>query len=97
MDYPNLTFEQPDRKTFKNLDLAFQALDRKGNAACVLNAANEVTVQAFLEDKIKFLDIADINQQTMEKGDFVAKPSYEDYVQTDKLARIRAQELVLSV
>ncbi len=97
MDYPNLTFEQPDRKTFKNLDLAFQALDRKGNAACVLNAANEVTVQAFLEDKIKFLDIADINQQTMEKVDFVAKPSYEDYVQTDKLARIRAQELVLSV
>jgi len=97
MDYPNLTFEQPDRKTFKNLDLAFTALDRKGNAACVLNAANEVSVQAFLEDKIKFLDIADINQQTMEKVDFVAKPSYEDYVQTDKMARIRAEELVLSI
>jgi 1-deoxy-D-xylulose-5-phosphate reductoisomerase len=97
MDYPNLTFEQPDRKTFKNLDLAFTALDRKGNAACVLNAANEVSVQAFLEDKIKFLDIADINQQTMEKVDFVAKPSYEDYVQTDKMARIRAEELVLSL
>ena len=97
MDYPNLTFEQPDRKTFKNLGLAFTALDRKGNAACVLNAANEVSVQAFLEDKIKFLDIAEINQQTMEKVDFVAKPSYEDYVQTDKLARIRAEELVLSV
>ena len=97
MDYPNLTFEQPDRKTFKNLGLAFTALDRKGNAACVLNAANEVSVQAFLEDKIKFLDIAEINQQTMEKVDFVAKPSYEDYVQTDKLARIRAEELILSV
>ena len=97
MDYPNLTFEQPDRKTFKNLGLAFTALDRKGNAACVLNAANEVSVQAFLEDKIKFLDIADINQQTMEKVDFVAKPSYEDYVQTDKMARIRAEELVLSL
>ena len=97
MDYPNLTFEQPDRKTFKNLGLAFTALDRKGNAACVLNAANEVSVQAFLEDKIKFLDIAEINQQTMEKVDFVAKPSYEDYVQTDKMARIRAEELVLSL
>lgn len=97
MDYPNLTFEQPDRKTFKNLGLAFTALDRKGNAACVLNAANEVSVQAFLEDKIKFLDIADINQQTMEKVDFVANPSYEDYVQTDKMARIRAEELVLSL
>ena len=97
MDYPNLTFEQPDRETFKNLGLAFTALDRKGNAACVLNAANEVSVQAFLEDKIKFLDIADINQLTMENVDFVAKPSYEDYVQTDKLARIRAEELVLSV
>ena len=97
MDYPNLTFEQPDRKTFKNLGLAFTALDRKGNAACVLNAANEVSVQAFLEDKIKFLDIAEINQQTMEKVDFVANPSYEDYVQTDKMARIRAEELVLSL
>jgi len=97
MDYPNLTFEQPDRKTFKNLDLAFTALDRKGNTACVLNAANEVSVQAFLDDKIKFLDIADINQLTMENVDFVAKPSYEDYVQTDKLARIRAEELVLSI
>ena len=97
MDYPNLTFEQPDRETFKNLGLAFTALDRKGNTACVLNAANEVSVQAFLEDKIKFLDIAEINQQTMEKVDFVAKPSYEDYVQTDKMARIRAEELVLSL
>ena len=97
MDYSNLTFEQPDRKTFKNLDLAYTALDRKGNTACVLNAANEVSVQAFLEDKIKFLDIADINQLTMENVDFVAKPSYEDYVQTDKLARIRAEELVLRI
>lgn len=96
MDYPNLTFEQPDRKTFKNLDLAFTALDKKGNSACVLNAANEVSVQAFLDDKIKFLDIAEINQQTMEKVEFVAKPSYEDYVKTDELARIRAKELVFS-
>ncbi len=94
MDYPTLTFEQPDRKTFRNLDLAFQALDKKGNAACVLNAANEVTVQAFLEDKIKFLDIAAINEKTMELVDFVGKPSYDDYVQTDIDARVRATELV---
>jgi len=93
MDYPNLTFEQPDRETFLNLNLAFEALNRKGNAACILNAANEVSVQAFLNDKIGFLDIALINQECMEKVSFVKTPSYEDYVQTDVETRIMAREL----
>ncbi len=94
MDYPNLTFEQPDRKTFRNLDLAYQALDKGGNSACLLNAANEVTVQAFLEDKIKFLDIAEINEATMNGAQFIQKPNYENYVSSDAEARELASELI---
>lgn len=93
MDYPSLTFEQPDREVFLNLNLAFDALEKTGNSACVLNAANEVSVQAFLNDKIGFLDIAKINQACMDKIPFVQKPSYEDYVQTDIETRILAREL----
>lgn len=93
MDYPSLTFEQPDREVFLNLNLAFEALEKKGNTACVLNAANEVSVQAFLNDKIGFLDIAKINQACMDKIPFIQKPSYEDYVQTDIETRILAREL----
>lgn len=87
MDYPQLTFEQPDRQTFRNLDLAYQALEKGGTAACALNAANEVTVQLFLEDKIAFLDIARINELVMNSVDFVAHPQYEDYVAVDTQAR----------
>ena len=93
MDYPSLTFEQPDREVFLNLNLAFEALEKKGNSACVLNAANEVSVQAFLNEKTGFLDIAKINQACMDKIPFIQKPSYEDYVQTDIETRILAREL----
>jgi 1-deoxy-D-xylulose-5-phosphate reductoisomerase len=87
MDYPNLTFEQADRETFNNLNLAFQAMDMGGNAACLLNAANEISVAAFLKDEISFLDIARINEQTMMAGTAVKTPSYEDYVASDAEAR----------
>ncbi len=87
MDYPNLTFEQADRETFNNLNLAFQAMDMGGNAACLLNAANEISVAAFLKDEISFLDIARINEQTMLAGTAVKTPSYEDYVASDAEAR----------
>lgn len=90
MDYPQLTFEQADRKTFRNLDLAYEALDAGGTKACALNAANEITVQAFLEDRISFLDIAKINEATMKSVDFVAQATYEDYVQVDQAARLFA-------
>lgn len=90
MDYPQLTFEQADRKTFRNLDLAYEALDAGGTKACALNAANEITVQAFLEDRISFLDIAKINEVTMKSVDFVAQATYEDYVQVDQAARLFA-------
>ena len=93
-DYPNLSFEQPDKKTFSNLSLAFSALQKGGNIACALNAANEITVDAFLNGKIKFLDIAEINANSMEKVTFVAHPNYEDYVATDEQTRIIAKELI---
>ena len=94
MDYPELTFEQPDLKTFKNLAFAFDAMDRGGNAACILNAANEVAVDALLKDKVKFLGMSDIIESCMQKVTFVAQPSYDDYVATDEATRILAQELI---
>ena len=94
MDYPELTFEKPDTETFLNLQLAFNALEKGGNMACILNAANEVAVEAFLKDKIKFLDSAEINQKCMEQVTFIAHPTYEDYVATDKQTRAFAESLI---
>lgn len=87
INYPNLTFEQPDKKTFRNLELAFLALGKSGNMPCILNAANEVSVERFLKDEIKFLQIAELNEFCMDEIGFVELPSYEDYVETDRLAR----------
>lgn len=90
IDYPQLTFEAPDRKTFRNLDLAYKAMELEGTAACALNAANEVSVQLFLEDKIGFLDIARINETVMEQTTFVKNPVYDDFVSVDDQARALA-------
>ncbi len=87
LDYPNLTFEQADRSTFRNLDLAFEAMNRAGNAACVLNAANEVAVAAFLKDQAGFLEMSDILEHTLAKTAFIKTPSYTDYVESDAEAR----------
>lgn len=94
MDYANLTFEQPDREVFRCLDLAYQALHKCGNAACVLNAANELAVAAFLEDKIDFLQIPELIEHTMAKAHFVAQPSLEDLIASDTEARRIAQEFI---
>ncbi len=94
MDYPELTFEQPDSETFKNLALAFQALEKGGNVACVLNAANEIAVEAFLNDEIGFLEIAEINQKCMEEIAFIKSPSYDDYVKTNSETRAFANSLI---
>ncbi|MBB3701527.1 1-deoxy-D-xylulose-5-phosphate reductoisomerase [Flammeovirga yaeyamensis] len=87
MDYPTLTFETPDKDTFVNLQLAYNALKQKGNAACILNAANEIAVERFLKDEIKFLEIAELNSYCMENYQYIASPSYEDYVATDTQVR----------
>ncbi|MDC0204211.1 1-deoxy-D-xylulose-5-phosphate reductoisomerase [Flavobacteriales bacterium] len=93
-DYPNLTFEKPDFKTFRNLQLAYSAMEKGGNMPCVLNAANEIAVAAFLQDKIKFLNMPDLIVDCMEKITFVSKPTLEDYVETDEATRILANELL---
>lgn len=87
LDYPNLTFEQPDRSTFTNLDLAFKAMEMGGTAACALNAANEVAVDLFLKEKIGFLDIARINEFVLNEINHFSAPSYENFVEIDRLAR----------
>ncbi|MNE15690.1 1-deoxy-D-xylulose 5-phosphate reductoisomerase [compost metagenome] len=91
LDYPQLTFEPADKETFRNLQLAYDALDRKGTAACALNAANEISVQLFLEEKIGFLDIARINEKVLLETPLISNPSYEDYVETDRIARLLAK------
>ena len=94
MDYPNLTFEKPDLETFRNLQLAYNAMGKGGNMPCILNAANEIAVAAFLKDKIGFLNMSDLIADCMEKITFVSNPSLEDYVATNKETRILAKELL---
>ena len=93
-NYPALTFERPDTETFRNLALAFEALNRGGNMPCVLNAANEVVVKEFLQDRIGFLQMSDVVEQCLSKMNYVASPGLEDYVNTDKETRIKAKELI---
>lgn len=94
MDYPQLTFEQPDLETFRNLQLAYSAMERGGNMPCILNAANEVAVGAFLRDEVGFLEMSDLIESCMAKVAYIAHPSYDDYVNTDSETRIRASALV---
>jgi 1-deoxy-D-xylulose-5-phosphate reductoisomerase len=97
LNYPNLTFEKPDLDTFRNLQLAYDAMEKGGNLACVLNAANEVTVEAFLKDKIKFLDIAAINEKVLVTANFIANPTLDALYQTDLSARSLAQEIISKI
>lgn len=94
MNYPQLTFEKADTETFVCLGLAFDALRRGGNAACAMNAANEVAVAAFLREEIGFLQIAELIGKVMDQAPFIAKPTYADYVETDKEARRLAHSLL---
>lgn len=100
VDFPALgalTFERPDTERFRNLALAMEAMRQGGNLPCILNAANEVVVDAFLHDRIGFLQMSDVVEQTMQRTAFVAKPSYDDYVATDAEARRIAAELIPSI
>jgi 1-deoxy-D-xylulose-5-phosphate reductoisomerase len=94
MDYPSLTFEKADTDTFRNLSLAYKAMHKGGNMACVLNAANEVVVDAFLKDKIGFLEMSDIIESCMEKSTFVGNPAYDDFVSSDEESRALANTLI---
>ncbi len=92
--YSTLTFEEPDMERFRNLAFAFEAARQGGNMPCILNAANEVVVAAFLQDRIGFLQMSDVIERTMRKASFIVNPSYEDYVATDTEARRLAAELL---
>lgn len=89
-----LTFEEPDLQRFPNLRLAYEAIAKGGNMPCILNAANEVVNLAFREGKCGFLQMSDVIEQTMATTNFIAQPTYEDYVQTDRLARQIAKERI---
>ena len=93
-DYSSLTFEQADVDTFRNLGFAFKALDQGGNMACILNAANEIAVGAFLKEEIGFLQMSDLLEHCMEHGTFLVHPTLEDYIETDLLTRKMAQNWV---
>ncbi len=93
-NFSSLTFEKADDKLFKNLALAFDALEKGGNIACALNAANEITNEAFRKELIPFLAIGEINEQVMHATEFVKSPKIEDYIQTNELARQKALEIV---
>lgn len=94
LDYPQLTFEKADTETFLNLNLAYEAMKRGGNAACIINAANEITNRAFLEEKIGFLEIAEINSKCLESATFIEKPTLEDYMNSDEESRRLAANFV---
>ncbi|MDR1610533.1 MAG: 1-deoxy-D-xylulose-5-phosphate reductoisomerase [Candidatus Symbiothrix sp.] len=88
--FSTLTFEEPDTRKFRNLTLAGEAIAKGGNMPCILNAANEIAVAAFLEDKISFPAMSEIIEKTMERVSFIASPGLEDYMQTDAEARANA-------
>ena len=88
----NLSFEEPDIKTFRNLALAYEAMNKGGNIPCILNAANEIAVDAFLHEKCSFTAMSDLIESTMAKIDFIACPAIDDYIETDKMSRIVARE-----
>ncbi|ADY51192.1 1-deoxy-D-xylulose 5-phosphate reductoisomerase [Pseudopedobacter saltans DSM 12145] len=97
LDYPSLTFEPADMNTFRNLAYAFDALQKGGNMACIINAANEVVVAEFLKERIGFLQMSDIIESCMLNVDFVEKPILEDYFQTDRETRAYALDLITNI
>ena len=92
--YSQLDFEKPDTDKFRNLVFAFYAMERAGNMPCILNAANEIAVAAFLQDKINFLHMSDVIEKTMQQCSYIAKPTYDDYVDSNQEARNIAQDFV---
>jgi 1-deoxy-D-xylulose-5-phosphate reductoisomerase len=87
LDFPRLDFEPPNTKIFRNLALSYEALNRGGNMPCVLNAANEIVVDAFLKEKIGFAEMPEIIEKTMGRATFVEKPGIDDLIQTNNETR----------
>lgn len=96
LDYPKLTFLQPDRNIFSNLALAYEAMKKGGNMPCIMNAANEIAVDAFLNGEIKFLQIPQIIEQCMLSIGFISVPTYDDLVETNRLSKSYTQKMIIS-
>ncbi len=96
LDHPKLTFEPPDKELFRNLGLAYEALEAGGNMPCILNAANEAAVFAFLNEKIKFLEMTDVIEHCMQTVSFISRPSYDDYVETHRDSVKYAEEFIVN-
>lgn len=94
IDYPELTFEKPDPETFRNLGLAFEVAEKGGNQPCILNAANEIAVQGFLEEKIGFLEISEVIENCLQSVSYIRTPVLEDFIESDKETRAKALELI---
>src|SRR5690606_6939727 len=93
-EYNTLSFEEPDLRTFRNLALAMEALEKGGNLPAVMNAANEIAVYAFLRNRVNFLDMTDVIEKTMQKIPFVAQPTLEEYFESDGAARSFAADII---
>lgn len=94
INYPDLTFEKPDLSTFRNLTLAYESIKKGGNMPCVLNASNEIAVDAFLKGKVSFLEMSDIVEKCLLTGDYIKEPALEDYIKTDFETRKKAKEII---
>lgn len=88
------TFEKPDEERFRNLAFAYYVMEKGGNMPCILNAANEIVVAEFLKDNIGFLQMSDVIENVLAKGEFIAKPTYDDYVRTDAVVRLLTREMI---
>jgi 1-deoxy-D-xylulose-5-phosphate reductoisomerase len=92
-----LEFQKPDFKKFKALELAYHAMEKGGNLPCIMNAANEVAVQAFLDRKIAFLDMANIVEEAMNRSEFVKQSRIEDYVEMDQRTRLETDLIIKNI
>jgi hypothetical protein len=97
IDYPSLPLSKPILMYSKTLKLAFQAMDKGGNMPCIMNAANEIAVEAFFKSKVGFVEMSEIIEQTMHKGYYIDKPNFNDYFNSDNEARVIASELIANV
>lgn len=88
------TFEKPDEERFRNLAFAYYVMEKGGNMPCILNAANEIVVAEFLKDNIGFLQMSDIIEDVLAKSEFIAKPTYDDYVKTDAIVRLLTRDMI---
>jgi len=94
LQYPELTFQQPNRQIFRNLNLAYEAMQMDGNMPCIMNAANEVAVEAFLENRVSFLGIPEIIEQCMQKAGFSSQPDLNDLANSNRETKIIAKEIL---